>query len=166
MKIIVIDDFIDAETCNAILAKAAFAERHGTSSRSSQGLALLLPADGILAEVREKVHRAASITSAIPAPLRFYRYSEGHSYPLHADDWTVQVAASILYLNSTPEGGETHFPFAQPPLIVAPKTGRLAIWFTRCADGSLDQTSAHESLPVIRGTKEVLIDFIVTGTRC
>jgi prolyl 4-hydroxylase len=69
-----------------------------------------------------------------------------------------RLKSCLLYLNEDFEGGETNF--SRINLTIKPKTGKLVIWENMNVAGSLNYISLHAGLPVISGTKYVLIIFI------
>jgi prolyl 4-hydroxylase len=63
--------------------------------------------------------------------------------------WTAMV-----YLNDVEEGGETDFPHLG--ITVTPVTGLVLIWNNLNEDGSPNEFTLHESLPVKKGSKYVI----------
>ena len=71
------------------------------------------------------------------------------------------MASALVYLNDTESGGETDFPEAQPaPVRIAPRCGRLAVWFNYREDGSPEPAALHASLAVERGMKATVAYFV------
>ncbi len=60
--------------------------------------------------------------------------------------WTA-----MIYLNDVAEGGATWFP--QAGIRVAPRQGLLLAWNNMKLDGSPNEMTLHEGMPVIEGTK-------------
>jgi prolyl 4-hydroxylase len=69
-----------------------------------------------------------------------------------------RVYSCLFYLNDGFMGGETEFPIKK--IKVVPKTGRLLIWRNINPDGELDHESLHAGLPVIDGTKWIIIIWV------
>ncbi len=63
--------------------------------------------------------------------------------------WTA-----MIYLNDVDEGGATWFP--QAGIRVAPKRGLLLAWNNMSHDGSPNDLTMHEGMPVVRGTKYII----------
>jgi len=63
--------------------------------------------------------------------------------------WTAMV-----YLNDVTEGGATWFP--QAGMRVAPKRGLLLAWNNMKPDGSPNEWTLHEGMPVQRGVKYII----------
>ena len=169
--IFAVDDFVDASTCDYVLSKAGGIESEPTpeiaTKRDATGFSFEMPVNGdhVLARLMDKIHRLVGMDNDGPCTFRFRRYAEGHSHPAHLDEYEIAgrclVATAILYLTSTESGGETHFPHALPaPLRIAPRRGRLAVWFNYRADGSVDPAALHESLAVQSGVKATITNFI------
>ena len=97
--------------------------------------------------------------------FRFRRYAPGEYHPPHLDTYTFEgrtlILTALLYLTDTEAGGETHFPKARPaPVAVRPRRGRLALWFNHRPDGAVDPAALHEALPVRRGVKATVANFL------
>jgi prolyl 4-hydroxylase len=58
-----------------------------------------------------------------------------------------RVATVLVYLNSPPQGGATHFPLLN--LSVQPKQGTALIFFPATVDGLLDKALLHAALPAV-----------------
>lgn len=162
----VIDDFADESECAAILREAVRLAPSVQTKHDRTGFSFEMPIGGdeTLRRLTGRIHRLTGMGNDGPQTLRFRRYSPGESHPLHSDAYEINgrslVTTAILYLDEPQAGGETHFPFAEPaPIRVAPKRGRLAVWFSYRPDGSLDPAARHESLPVFSGEKATLTEF-------
>ena len=170
-SVYVLDEFAsDAEMAH-ILALAGnerlLAERGVETRHDETGVSCELPVTGdtVLETLCRRIYDALGLTNEQGATLRFRRYGPGESHPLHQDTYRVGeshlLATAMLYLMNTAAGGETHFPQAQPgPLRLKPRRGRLAVWFNHEPDGRPDDASLHEGLPVLRGEKATLTNFI------
>ena len=118
----------------------------------------------LLARLAQRLEAQVGIHPAVPLTLRFRYYKPGEGHPAHRDtypDGDATLALSMLLaLADTEEGGETHFPLAQPqPLAIAPRRGRLSTWWSLHADGQEDPTSLHAGLEVKSGFKAVMLAF-------
>lgn len=88
------------------------------------------------------------------APLNFVKYSYPNTYfGLHIDHGpsTVRTVSAILYLNDNYEGGELHFPRIDG-LTIKPESGDVIVFPST-------YTYRHESMPLLNGTKYVVLAF-------
>jgi len=166
-----IDNFVDARDCERVLAKAARIETEQPADipvkRDSTGFSFEMPirGDAILMRIACDIDSVVGMKNDLALTFRFRRYAEGESHRPHLDEYEISgrrlVATAILYLTDTESGGETHFPHAKPaPLRIAPRQGRLSVWFNCRADGSSEAAALHESLPVAKGVKSTITMFI------
>jgi len=102
----------------------------------------------------------------------FVRYGIGGKYDTHHDFFTEgmqdyaahisrggnRVFSAILYLNYGFEGGETNFPDLN--LKVTPIAGKIFVWRNLTTDGKLFDKSRHAGLPVVKGTKYIIIIWV------
>jgi glutathione synthase/RimK-type ligase-like ATP-grasp enzyme len=167
----VVDEFASASDVTHILAVAgdlpSLARRGITTAQDKTGFSFEMPIEGdvTLEALSRRVYETVGIENDYGDTFRFRRYAVGESHPLHLDNYRIGesnlLATALLYLTDTEEGGETHFPRAQPePIMVKPRRGRLVVWFNHKSDGQADQASLHESLPVKRGEKATITMFI------
>lgn len=90
-------------------------------------------------------------------------FHEGESYwarmkPMGGQrTWTA-----MIYLNDVAEGGATWFPLAG--IRVAPKRGLLLAWNNMKPDGSPNELTLHEGMPVLRGTKYIVTKWFREGS--
>jgi len=70
--------------------------------------------------------------------------------------WTA-----MIYLNDVAEGGATWFP--QAGIRVAPRQGLLLAWNNMKPDGSPNEMTLHEGMPVVEGTKYVITKWFREG---
>lgn len=67
----------------------------------------------------------------------------------------------ILYLNDDFTGGETNFP--EKNITVKPETGAICIWNNIDENNNPDHDSIHAGLPVISGTKYIMVIWVREG---
>ena len=172
----VLDDFASDDEIAHILditGDLPTLRRRGiVSKHDTTGFSFELPVRGdlVLQRLCARIYATVGLENDRGETLRFRRYRGGESHPLHGDSYRVGesflIATAMLYLNDTEAGGETHFPHAQPrPLRLKPRKGRLVVWFNHLPDGGEDPASHHESLPVKRGEKVTLTNFIYRPLR-
>lgn len=70
----------------------------------------------------------------------------------------LRLKSIVIYLNEGFEGGETAF--TKINLKIKPEVGKLLIWENVHSNRKLNTDSLHASLPVIKGTKYVLITWL------
>lgn len=70
--------------------------------------------------------------------------------------WTA-----MIYLNDVTEGGATWFP--QAGIKVAPKRGLLLAWNNMNPDGSPNDKTLHEGMPVVEGVKYIVTKWFREG---
>lgn len=83
-------------------------------------------------------------------PWELVKYSEHQVFKPHIDGKN-RLISSLLYLNHPIEGGFTNFP--KFGYLVKPEPGKLVYWYNT-------SNAVHESLPVIKGEKWVLVAWI------
>ena len=164
------EDFLEEEACSALLdlmGQEDFVVSNALFYKSDHcGFCAEFPpnAHPLLAMLALRLEARVGIHPATPLTLRFRYYQPGEGHPPHHDtypDGDATLALSMLLpLVTTPEGGETDFPLAQPaPLSIAPRRGRLTTWWSLMADGQEDPSSLHSGLEVKSGYKAVLLAF-------
>lgn len=62
------------------------------------------------------------------------------------------------FLNDVEEGGATTFPV--PGINVNPLKGAAVMWWNTYPNGTLDKTSAHGGLPVLKGVKYAAVQWM------
>ena len=104
------------------------------------------------------------------------RYAPGQHFRAHHDFfhegeeyWTrmkecggQRTWTAMIYLNDVAEGGATWFP--QAGIRVAAKRGLLLAWNNMNPDGSPNQFTLHEGMPVVRGTKYIVTKWFREGS--
>lgn len=103
------------------------------------------------------------------------RYAVGQQFRPHHDYFHVhepywprmvecggqRTWTAMIYLNEVEEGGATWFP--QAGIRVAPKRGLLLAWNNMSPDGSPNDLTMHEGMPVVRGTKYIITKWFREG---
>jgi hypothetical protein len=162
-RLYVKDDFLSAD----VLEARGLPTKHDFTGLSCE---LSIDADPALQAIVDRMHALLGIDNDFGGTLRFRRYASGEYHPPHIDEYQIGelflIATATLYLTDTEAGGETSFPRAKPrPVRVASRAGRLAIWFNHEPGGEVDPASFHEGLPVRRGEKVTLTNFIYKPKR-
>ena len=103
------------------------------------------------------------------------RYAPGQQFKAHhdyfheaEDYWPAMKAGggqrtwtAMIYLNDVPEGGATWFPSAG--IKVAPRRGMLLAWNNMKPDGSPNEWTIHEGMPVVEGVKYIVTKWFREG---
>jgi hypothetical protein len=116
-----------------------------------------------LEALKQRIELEVGLTSHVRS-LRYRRYAEGQGHPVHVDDYEIDgahlVATAMLCVGEPEQGGGTEFPHASPhALRVEPTMGALVHWRNVLRDGRPAAQAAHRGVPVLRGTKAVLLCF-------
>ena len=174
-RIYVMDGFVTLEECRHLRDVGADARRLArwgvTAKHDHTGFSFELPLaqDPTAAVISERICAALGVVNGLPGTLRFRRYAQGEAHPPHVDNFRVDeldlVATALVALDTPEEGGETAFPWADPPLAVAPRAGRLLVWLNNGPDGRPDGRAYHEGRPVLRGTKTTVTEFVYAQPR-
>lgn len=124
-------------------------------------------------KIVEKLKRIISSVTGLPIENQesphFIKYEVGGEYKHHFDYFLPdsknyientskggqRVFSSILYLNENLEGGETDLP--KYGLKVKPTIGTLFNWRNLKVNGDLNENSYHAGLPVLSGTKYIIV---------
>ncbi|WEK01624.1 MAG: 2OG-Fe(II) oxygenase [Candidatus Sphingomonas phytovorans] len=168
-------DFLDAETCAAIVARIDAQRRPSTISDPNGDAAFrtsetcdLDPLDSVVADVAARITAFTGLDPVFGEPMQGQRYAVGQEFKGHTDyfepdgidyekfcgvsgnrTWTV-----MIYLNEPEAGGATRFKTIDK--IVQPETGKLLAWNNRRPDGSLNPATIHQGMKVRSGVKYVI----------
>lgn len=168
-------DFLDAETCAALIALIEADRRPSTVSDANGDSAYRTSETCDLAAAHPVVHRVeqaiAELTGIDPAfgePLQGQRYAIGQEFKAHTDyfepggidfhrycavagnrTWTVMV-----YLNAPEAGGATRFKALDKT--IQPEPGKLVGWNNRRDDGTPNPATIHHGMKVRAGVKYVI----------
>lgn len=122
----------------------------------------------LVVDVERRISQIMGISSQWGEPIQAQRYEVGQQFKAHTDYFEpdsqefAEYAAEkgqrtwtfMVYLNTTLEGGETHFPSLD--IKVKPRRGDVVIWNNLKPDGSPNPNTLHAGTPVSRGYKVVL----------
>ena len=90
-------------------------------------------------------------------------FHEGESYwPEVSRHGGQRTWTAMIYLNDVGEGGATWFP--QAGIKVSPKRGLLLAWNNMNADGSPNDNTLHEGMPVVDGVKYIVTKWFREGS--
>jgi prolyl 4-hydroxylase len=168
-------DFLDAATCDRLIALIDANRRPSTllSDRNDQGFRTsdscdmdryspdVAPTDGAIAQL-------LGIDPDHGETMQGQRYAPGQQFRAHHDyfhesesywqrmlqEGGQRTWTSMIYLNDVEEGGATWFP--QAGIKIAPRRGMLLAWNNMKPDGTPNELTIHEGMPVIAGVKYII----------
>ena len=81
--------------------------------------------------------------------------------PIDSPHQEARFATLLLYLNEPEAGGETEFPRwingeTSDGLLVTPKIGKAALFYSFLPDGNMDDLSHHSANPIEKGEKYLI----------
>uniref|UniRef100_A0A7S3PZP9 Fe2OG dioxygenase domain-containing protein n=2 Tax=Chaetoceros debilis TaxID=122233 RepID=A0A7S3PZP9_9STRA len=131
----------------------------------------LLRIDEALFRQRDSSERPDFPTNgAIAEQLQLVHYNKRQEYTAHHDfgyapidspHQEARFATLLLYLNEPEAGGETEFPRwingeTSDGLLVTPKIGKAALFYSFLPDGNMDDLSHHSANPIEKGEKYLI----------
>lgn len=125
--------------------------------------------------IDESIARLLGLDPAHGETMQGQRYAPGQQFRAHHDYFHVgerywaevskhggqRTWTTMIYLNDVTEGGATWFP--QAGIKVAPKRGLLLAWNNMNADGSPNELTLHEGMPVVDGVKYIVTKWFREG---
>ncbi len=176
-------DFLDAAQCKA-LVRMIDANRRPSTLLSDSGDKAFRTSESCdmdrwSPDVRPTDEALAALLGIDPAQgetMQGQRYAPGQHFRAHHDYfhqgesyWPKMQATggqrtwtAMIYLNDVTEGGATWFP--QAGIRVAPKRGLLLAWNNMAADGSPNERTVHEGMPVVEGVKYIVTKWFREGS--
>ena len=168
-------DFLDAGQCDHLVAlidanrrpSTLLSDRENASFRTSESCDM----DRWSPQVRPIDESIAALLGIDPdhgETMQGQRYAPGQQFRAHHDYfhegesyWAAMQASggqrtwtAMIYLNDVAEGGATWFP--QAGIRIAPRRGMLLTWNNMKPDGSPNEITVHEGMPVVEGTKYIV----------
>lgn len=168
-------DFLDDATCDRLIAIIDANRRPSTllSDRNDQGFRTSDSCDmdrwsPDVQPTDEAVARLLGIDPAHGETMQGQRYAPGQQFRAHHDyfhksesywqrmlqEGGQRTWTAMIYLNDVEEGGATWFP--QAGIKVAPRRGMLLAWNNMKPDGSPNELTIHEGMPVVAGVKYII----------
>ncbi len=132
----------------------------------------VIDSDVVMQLTRARIARAANVAFGALEPMEVLHYSGGETYKPHIDffhpsrpgyDKEMQlrgqrVKTCLVYLNSNYQGGETEFP--KLGIKFRGESGEALVFDNVGTDGAGDMNTLHTGLPVTRGEKWLLSQWI------
>lgn len=160
-------DFVDAMVKESVDGKDVI--RVNPAVRSNKTAAShTFPArlNEIINQLDERVCRMVGVNIDRKEGMVILRYGKGQYFTPHLDcnfsPPNDREYTYIIYLNTVETGGQTNFPNAN--VKVEAVAGRLLVW-KNMTDGVCDHNTMHESIPVLKGRKEVMVNWIFQRTK-
>jgi prolyl 4-hydroxylase len=118
--------------------------------------------------IDEKIARALGVCLPYSEPIQAQRYDVGQEFKAHHDyfapntDIYQKFAGNLgqrtwtfmVYLNATPKGGGTYFPYLEHTFY--PRQGMAVIWNNLYPDGTPNRNTLHHGMPVDEGKKVII----------
>jgi prolyl 4-hydroxylase len=175
LELFVLRDFLEAEDCEALIARIEAKRRPSTLAnfngddrfRTSETCDLDTD-DAVVAGLSARLAQISGIDPAHGEPLQGQRYDVGQEFKAHTDyfepgsaDYATYCSVAgqrtwtfMIYLNDVEAGGATRFKAIDK--IVKPERGKLLAWNNRLADGSVNTDAIHHGMKVRAGRKYVI----------
>lgn len=168
-------DFLDAARCRKLIQlidadrrpSTLLSDRPEENFRTSESCDLNRWAPDVR-PIDEGIAAKLGIDPVHGETMQGQRYAPGQQFRAHHDyffetesywervtkDGGQRTWTAMIYLNDVEEGGATWFPKAG--IRVAPRRGLLLIWNNMSRDGSPNDLTLHEGMPVVKGVKYVV----------
>ncbi|HEU0067163.1 MAG TPA: 2OG-Fe(II) oxygenase [Sphingomonas sp.] len=175
-------DFLSGDQCDRLIAmidagrrpSTLLSDRGGPGYRTSDSCDM----DRWSPDVRpidESIARLLGFDPRNGETMQGQRYDIGQQFRAHHDYfheaekyWAdmqrcggQRTWTAMIYLNDVEDGGATWFP--QAGIRVAPKRGLLLAWNNMKHDGSPNERTLHEGMPVAQGVKYIVTKWFREG---
>jgi prolyl 4-hydroxylase len=184
-EILELKNLLSKEECEALIKKydlelqklkvVGQTESVESKGRIANGTWIKTEEDKVIQKLKNIVSSITGLPIENQEAPHFIKYDVGGEYKHHFDYFNPnaesskshlvrggqRVFSSILYLNEDFEGGETDFPKYE--LRVKPTIGTLFNWRNLKVNGELNEKSNHAGLPVISGTKYIIVIWTREG---
>lgn len=168
-------DFLDRATCDRLVAMIDASRRPSTllSDRNDQGFRTSESCDmdrwsPQVQPIDEAIARLLGIDPDFGETMQGQRYAPGQQFRAHHDyfhesesywqrmqqEGGQRTWTAMIYLSGVEDGGATWFP--QAGIKVAPRRGLLLAWNNMKLDGSPNELTIHEGMPVAAGVKYIV----------
>ena len=181
-KIIIFKKLLDTNTCKEIIQEFSPKNKpsHVTdgnviskSKLRSSSSSLIKREDNKIYQLRKKTCSLLNWNLEDSERFQFITYKKGEKYAPHFDAFdlnqikkiskrrtTQRIYTNIIYLNEDFEGGDTYFP--KLGISIQAEAGMM-LSFENCIDKTnfINPFSIHESLPITKGRKNILITWLL-----
>jgi prolyl 4-hydroxylase len=175
LELFVVRDFLDAESCAALIARiderrrpSQIADDVGIANFRTSETCDLDGRDPVVAAVDSSISMLLGFPPDAGEPIQGQRYAPGQEFKPHTDtfepggyDFYVHTAdagqrtwTAMIYLNKPEDGGATRFKTIGKT--IQPEAGKLLAWNNLLADGRPHPATLHQGMKVRRGTKYIV----------
>lgn len=176
LQLYTIENFLNPSQCNHLIKIIDANLRPSTITsgedkdgfRTSSTCDLGLVKNEVVKKVDQKIAKALGVQLGWSETIQGQKYDVTQEFKAHTDYFAPnskefeEFAAELgqrtwtfmVYLNSTPEGGETHF--TEIDEVFKPKRGMAVIWNNLYTDGSPNRSTMHHGCPVNKGSKYII----------
>jgi prolyl 4-hydroxylase len=182
LELFIVRDFLDPETCTALIARidegrrpSEISDDVGVANFRTSETCDLDWRDPLIGGVDRKIANLLGLGLGASEPLQGQRYAPGQEFKPHTDtfepggyDFYVHTAdtgqrtwTAMIYLNRPDEGGATRFKAIGKT--IQPETGKLLAWNNLLPSGGPNPATLHQGMKVRRGTKYVLTKWFREG---
>ena len=169
------DHFLSSEECDALIAlidagrrpSTLLSDKADTGFRTSESCDLDRWSPDVQ-PIDEAIAAMLGIDPHYGETMQGQRYAPGQRFKAHHDYfhqgesyWDAMQAqggqrtwTAMVYLNDVAEGGATWFP--QAGIRIAPRRGLLLTWNNMNNDGTPNDMTIHEGMPVVDGVKYIV----------
>ena len=181
-KIIIFKKLLDTQSCREIIKE--FSPRNSpsyvTDGNKVSKSKLRSSSSSLIKKEEEKIYQLRKKTCSLlnwnfedSERFQFITYKKGEKYAPHFDAFdlnqmkkisnrktTQRIHTNIIYLNENFEGGDTYFP--KLGISIQAEAGMM-LSFENCIDKTnfINPFSIHESLPITKGKKNILITWLL-----
>lgn len=170
--ITIVDDFLPAGDCDALLAEAAGGQWAGSMIALHDGTVVAGAGNGRrsrsqfldsprLRAIEQRLSGLFDVSARHLEPWQMTRYQRGDFFDYHLDCGTFADQPSgerrrtiMIILEQPKRGGATHFRALGKT--VRPQRGRLLVWNNLLPTGSCNYAMIHSGRPVWQGRKTIL----------
>lgn len=181
VQLYTIDRFLSADECERIIALTEARLHPSEVSHDNGDDAFRTSETGYLDEqdniddsafvlyIEEKIARTLGVRLPFSEPIQTQRYAIGQEFKAHedyfspdmgdvynefTDDMGQRTWTFMVYLNDTPKGGGTDFPYLEHTFY--PQQGKAVIWNNLQPDGTPNRYTLHHGMPVEAGKKVII----------
>jgi prolyl 4-hydroxylase len=175
LELFVVRDFLDAESCAALIARiderrrpSQIADDVGIANFRTSETCDLDGRDPVVAAVDSSISALLGFPPDAGEPIQGQRYAPGQEFKPHTDtfepggyDFYLHTAdagqrtwTAMIYLNKPEDGGATRFKTIGKT--IQPEAGKLLAWNNLLADGRPNPATLHQGMKVRRGTKYIV----------
>ncbi len=176
LQLYVLDDFMSAAECDALVDIIGQHLRPSTTTRededayfrTSKTSDLSLLTDPLISTIDERIAETLGIRAEYSEGIQAQRYDVGEEFKAHTDYFEVGTAeyfehtavqgnrtwTFMVYLNEEMQGGAIRFHAIERDF--PPQTGQAIIWNSLYPDGTPNPDTLHSGMPVTGGHKIII----------